>query len=168
MLIEAWLGFCWRGTSCACTQASLHPADPSTALSGALDASRTPSVPLNHHTPFSGSREGRIVGCWGVAALSPVCCWGPWFQRAASRAQLGSDRSVVEAALGTVQVTGQRAARGSTGLGKLQARLGGSMGFSPVNLESSKGNGCHSLQIIVSVSMRDGREAWRRTRDWLI
>lgn len=42
------------------------------------------------------------------------------------------------------------------------------MGFDPLNLESSKGNSYHSFQITVFVSMRDNREAWRRTRDWLI
>lgn len=44
----------------------------------------------------------------------------------------------------------------------------GKMLFSPVNLENIKGNNNHSFQIIVSVSMRGGRGAWRRTRDWLI
>lgn len=53
-------------------------------------------------------------------------------------------------------------------LGKLQVNLIGTMLFSPVNLESNKGNSHHCLQIIVSVSMRDSREAWRRTSDWLI
>lgn len=44
----------------------------------------------------------------------------------------------------------------------------GRMGLDPWNLECSKGNSYHSFQIIVSVSMRDNREAWRRTRGWLI
>lgn len=35
-----------------------------------------------------------------------------------------------------------------------------------VNFESSESNS-HSLQITVSVSMRDSSEAWMRTRDWL-
>lgn len=37
---------------------------------------------------------------------------------------------------------------------------------SNVNFESSESNS-HSLQISVSVSMRDSSEAWMRTRDWL-
>lgn len=40
----------------------LHPASPHTALPGTPAASRTSSVPLRYHTPFSHSREGRTWG----------------------------------------------------------------------------------------------------------
>lgn len=44
----------------------------------------------------------------------------------------------------------------------------GRLGFDPLNVESNKGDSYHSFQITVSASMRGNREAWRRTRDWLI
>lgn len=39
-------------------------------------------------------------------------------------------------------------------------------GLCDSNFGSSEGNS-HSLQITVSVSMRDSSEVWMRTRDWL-